>query len=141
MSKKLLKHSSPYYQKLVSRVREKTEEHLNLKPGFLKNFEVEKIMKDYYYLHEYEQSETSHTCTCGKTGIKNLYWMKILPKYQKENEPILVGSECIKQFNDAKSVALIHLMEKGKELDTEELLENNFWLATFRITKTLMENV
>ena len=31
-------------------------------------------------------------------------------------------------------------MEKGKELDTEELLENNFWLATFRITKTLMEN-
>ena len=117
MSKELVKRSSPYYRRLVTRVREKTEKFRELEPGSLKNYDCEKIMKDNYYLYKYEVADIPRVCTCGKTGIINLYWMKIRKKYRKENEksPVfLVGSKCIKQFNDAKSVALMHLLEQGK---------------------------
>ena len=97
------KSYSPYYKRLREAVERESAKTFEEDPGLMKT----------WYLSSYEYSEDEfEKCACGKKNIKHLYYMRT--KALREDGPqLLVGSECVNQFDAPKAIELMNLLEKG----------------------------
>ena len=95
--------SSPYYKCLLKRVEEASRTTLIKDPDLMTR----------WFLHRYEESREEQECECGKKNIKLLYFMRMKSARDDGDRELLVGSECVNQFNEPRAVALRNLLSRG----------------------------
>jgi len=112
---------SPFYKRLREAVERESGKTLNQDPNLMKT----------WYLSSYEYSEDEFdNCACGKKNIKHLYYMRT--KALREDGPqLLVGSECVNQFDAPKAIELMNLLEKGISVEFMGCEDNNLIFKVF----------
>ena len=96
--------SGPYFKKLLAEVERASGSKLQVDPNLMKK----------WFLHRYDDDgDDLHSCICGKTNIRYLYFMRLKAHTDQASSELLVGSECVKQFDAPESVALMQFLEKG----------------------------